>query len=74
MLYCYEPGPDPARLRDWEDVRQSLLALVRRLPQPQAEVIRSHYGLEGQPSPNTGRDWAQMGVSQQRIAQWKRRR
>jgi len=68
-LYYYETGVDPAQLQDWEDVRQSLLGLVRRLPQPQAEVIRSHYGLEGRVPQTQAEIGAQMEVSQQRIAQ-----
>jgi RNA polymerase sigma factor (sigma-70 family) len=68
-LYYYETGADPAQLQDWEDVRQSLLALVRRLPQPQAEVICSHYGLEGGLPQTQAEIGAQRGVSQQRIAQ-----
>ena len=39
-LYYYEAGADPAQLQDWEDVRQSLLELVGRLPDQQAEIIR----------------------------------
>jgi RNA polymerase sigma factor (sigma-70 family) len=68
-LYYYETGTDPAQLQDWEAVRQSLLALVRRLPQQQAEVIRSHYGLEGRLPQSQAEIGAQRGVSQQRIAQ-----
>ena len=68
-LYYYETGVDPAQLQDWENVRQSLLALVSRLPQPQAEVIRSHYGLEGRLAQTQAEIGAQRGVSQQRIAQ-----
>jgi len=46
-LYFYENSPDPARLRDWEDVRQCLSALVKRLPKKQAQIIQMHYGLDG---------------------------
>jgi RNA polymerase sigma factor (sigma-70 family) len=68
-LYYYELGADPAQLQDWEDVRQSLWALVSRLPQPQAEVIRWHYGLESHLPQTQAEIGAQRGVSQQRIAQ-----
>jgi len=46
-LYFYENSPDPARLREWEDVRQCLSALVKRLPKQQAQIIQMHYGLDG---------------------------
>jgi RNA polymerase sigma factor (sigma-70 family) len=69
VLYCYAPGPDPARLRDWEDVRQSLLELVRRLPASKAEVIRSRYGLEGRERQTQVEIGKRMGVSYQRVGQ-----
>ena len=68
-LYYYEAGVDPAQLQDWEDVRQSLLALVGRLPEQQAEVIRLRYGLGGRVRQTLGEIGAQMGVSLQRVAQ-----
>jgi RNA polymerase sigma factor (sigma-70 family) len=68
-LYFYENSPDPARLREWEDVRQSILALVRRLPAAQAQVIQMHYGLDGY-APHTQTEIAQRwGVSPQWISQ-----
>jgi len=68
-LYYYETGADPAQLQDWADVCQSLLALVRCLPQQQAEVIRSRYGIEGHLPQTQAEIGAQLGVSQQRIGQ-----
>jgi RNA polymerase sigma factor (sigma-70 family) len=68
-LYLYEPGLDPAGLREWGDVCQSLLALVDRLPLPQAEVIRRHYGLAGQAVQTQAEIGLQMGVSKQRVSQ-----
>jgi RNA polymerase sigma factor (sigma-70 family) len=68
-LYYYETGVDPAQLQDWEDVRQSLLALVSRLPQQQAAVIHWHYGLEGRLPQTQAEIGAQMGVSHQRVGQ-----
>jgi RNA polymerase sigma factor (sigma-70 family) len=69
VLYCYAPGSDPARLRDWEDVRQSLLELVSRLPGSKAEVIRSRYGLEGRERQTQVEIGKRMGVSYQRVGQ-----
>ncbi len=68
-LYFYENSPDPARLREWEDVRQSLLALVRRLPAAQAQVIQMHYGLDGYVPHSQPEIAKRMGVSKQWISQ-----
>lgn len=68
-LYYAERERDPARLQEWEEVCQSLLALVGRLPEKEAEEIRWHYGLEGREAQTQARIGAQMGVSHQRISQ-----
>ena len=68
-LYFYENSPDPARLRDWEDVRRSLLALVRRLPDVQAQVIQMHYGLDGYVAHSQPEIAKRFGVSKQWISQ-----
>ena len=68
-LYFYENSPDPARLREWEDVRQSLLALVRRLPKAQAQVIQMHYGLDGYVAHSQAEIAKRFGVSRQWISQ-----
>jgi len=68
-LYFYENSPDPARLRDWEDVRQCLSALVKRLPKQQAQIIQMHYGLDGY-FPHSQPEIANLfGVTKQRISQ-----
>jgi RNA polymerase sigma factor (sigma-70 family) len=69
VLYWYEAGVDPAWLCDGEEIRHSLSELVSRLPVPQAEVIRSRYGLEGRERQTQAEVGAQMGVSYQRIQQ-----
>ena len=69
VLYCYEADPDPAWLRDGEEIRQSLLALVNRLPTPKAEVIRLRYGLGGRERQTQAEMGARMGVSHQRVGQ-----
>ena len=68
-LYFYENSPDPARLREWEDVRQSLLVLVRRLPAAQAQVIQMHYGLDGYAAHSQAEIAKRFGVSKQWISQ-----
>jgi DNA-directed RNA polymerase sigma subunit (sigma70/sigma32) len=68
-LYFYENSPDPARLRDWEDVQQCLSALVKRLPKEQAQIIQMHYGLDGN-VPHSQPEIANLfGVTKQRISQ-----
>jgi len=68
-LYFYENSPDPARLREWEDVHQCLLALVRRLPAVQAQVIQMHYGLDGNVPQSQSEIAKRFGVSKQWISQ-----
>jgi RNA polymerase sigma factor (sigma-70 family) len=68
-IYAYEVGADPAQQRDWADVCQSLLELVNRLPQRQAEVIRLRYGLEGSIPHTQAEIGIRMGVSRQRVGQ-----
>ena len=68
-LYFYENSSDPARLREWEDVHQCLLALVRRLPAVQAQVIQMHYGLDGNVPQSQSEIAKRFGVSKQWISQ-----
>jgi RNA polymerase sigma factor (sigma-70 family) len=69
VLYFYDPGVDPAWLREREEVADSLRELVNRLGGPQAAVIGWHYGLDGQGTKTHAEIAAQMGVSRQRIGQ-----
>lgn len=68
-LYFDLAATDPAKLQEWEEVRQSLFALVSRLPEEQAEVIRWHYGLEGVDRKTQAEIGKRLGVTQQRINQ-----
>jgi RNA polymerase sigma factor (sigma-70 family) len=62
-LHGYETGPDPAWLKYQQEVRDSLLELVKRLPERLQDVVTSYYGL-GEKEPQTleklGR---QLGIS-----------
>lgn len=70
--YFNEPWGDPARLLEKEEVVQSVMELVGRLPEAQAEVIRRRYGLAGS-MPQTQAEIAkQLRVTQQRISQLER--
>ena len=68
-LYFSESSPDPARLRDWEDVRQCLSALVKRLPEMQAQIIQMHYGLDGYVPHSQPEIAKRFGLTKQRISQ-----
>ena len=68
-LYFYENSPDPARLREWEDVHQCLLALVKRLPKEQAQIIQMHYGLDGNVPHSQPEIAKRFGLTKQRISQ-----
>ena len=68
-LYFSESSPDPAKLREWEDVRHCLSALVKRLPEEQAQIIQMHYGLDGY-APHSQPEIAErFGLTKQRISQ-----
>jgi RNA polymerase sporulation-specific sigma factor len=47
-LYAYREGRDPAEVSRWEEVCQSLGALVRRLSTRLRLVIVARYGLDGE--------------------------
>ena len=66
----YRTAPDPAWLREEQELRESLLALVKRLPKRLCGVIRAYYGLEVNKAPMTLQAiGAQMGVSAERVRQ-----
>jgi RNA polymerase sigma factor (sigma-70 family) len=66
----YRTEPDPAWLREEQEVRESLLALVKRLPKRLRKVIRAYYGLQRKKAPMTLEAiGAQMGVSTERVRQ-----
>ncbi len=46
-LHSYETGPDPAWLKYQQEIRDSLLGLVKRLPEGMQEVVIDRYGLGG---------------------------
>jgi len=66
-LYGYEAGVDPAWLKDQKEIRDSLLALVKRLPEQQQEVITAYYGLRDQEPQSLEAVGKQLGISQGRV-------
>lgn len=66
-LYSYEAGVDPAWLKDQEEIRGSLLELVKRLPEQQQDVITAHYGLRDQEPQSLEVIGKQLGISRRRV-------
>ena len=69
VLYYYRVGPDPAGLREWEDIRQCLEQLVARLPKRLAYVIQAYYGLGGQEAHTLQTIGDELGVTRERVRQ-----
>jgi hypothetical protein len=67
VVYCYRTGPDPAWLREQQEVGQSLLALVDRLPERSGRIISAYYGLRGQEEQTLQAD--QLGLTKERVRQ-----
>ena len=68
-LYCYQTAPDPALMREMEDIRSNLKELVERLPDRLRQVILARYGLDGQDRQTLKQIARQMGVT----GEWVRR-
>ena len=68
-MYCYQAGPDPAWLRDEQDLRESLLSLVERLPKRLRGVISVYYGLQGGEPQTLQAIGEQLGLTRERVRQ-----
>lgn len=66
---CYEPGPDPAGLKDQWEVGESLLELVKRLPKRLRGVIVTYYGLRGKEPQTLRAIGKQLSLSGERVRQ-----
>jgi RNA polymerase sigma factor (sigma-70 family) len=69
VLYCYRVGPDPAGLRDWEEVRQCLERLLVRLPKRLRYVIQAYYGLGGKEAHTLQAIGDELGLTRERVRQ-----
>jgi RNA polymerase sigma factor (sigma-70 family) len=69
VVYFYQPGSDPAMLKDQQEIGESLRALVNRLPRRLRQVIRTYYGLRGQAPQTLQAIGAQLGLSRERVRQ-----
>ena len=72
VLHSYEMGPDPAWLKYQQDIKDSLLGLVKRLPERLREVITEHYGLGGKEPQTLEKIGRQIGLSKTQ-AGWLRK-
>jgi biotin operon repressor len=66
---CYEPGADPAKLRDWPEIDKSLAELVKRLPERLQGVIAANYGLEDGKPQSLQAIGEKLGLSRERVRQ-----
>ena len=68
---CYfeANSPDERQKEEWEEVEKILRGMVAGLPERQGEVIRRHYGLEGQARQTLAEIGGQWRVSGQRVYQ-----
>jgi RNA polymerase sigma factor (sigma-70 family) len=69
VLYYYQTGPDPAWLQDEQDIRQSLLVLVERLPRRLGFIIIAYYGLKGEEAQTFQAIGKQLGLSGEWVRQ-----
>lgn len=68
-LYWYQTGDDPAQQRDWQEITQSLLELVERLPERLRFIIQAYYGLPGQEPHTLQSIGDQLGLTRERVRQ-----
>ena len=68
-MYTYGEGIDPAAVCEWEEICQSLRALVARLPERLRLVIVARYGLGGAQVLTLKQIGQQLGVSRERVRQ-----
>ena len=71
-LHSYETGPDPAWLKNQQEIRDSLLGLVKRLPEGMQEVVTDRYGLGGKEPQTLEEIGRQHGCSRTQVGRlWK---
>ena len=72
VLYSYEMGSDPAWLKYQQDINDSLLGLVKRLPERLREVITDNYGLGGKEPQTLEEIGRQIGLSKSQAGQLRK--
>jgi len=72
VVYSYETGSDPAWLKYQQEIRDSLLGLVKRLPEGLQEVVTERYGLGGKEAQTLEEIGRQLGLSRTQVGRlWK---
>ena len=69
VVTCYQAGADPAWLREQQEIRESLLELVKRLPQRLRNVITAYYGLNGEEPQTLQTIGEELGICTERVRQ-----
>jgi RNA polymerase primary sigma factor len=69
VVICYQAGTDPAWLREQQEIRESLLGLVKRLPKRLRRVITACYGLNGKDPETLQTIGDEIGVCAERVRQ-----
>lgn len=69
VVTCYQAGADPAWLREQQEIRESLLELVRRLPKRLRRVITAYYGLNGKEPETLQTIGEELGICTERVRQ-----
>jgi RNA polymerase sigma factor (sigma-70 family) len=74
LVVCsYETGSDPAWLKYQQEIRDSLLGLVKRLPEELQEVVTDRYGLGGKETQTLEEIGRQLGLSRTQVGRlWKK--
>jgi DNA-directed RNA polymerase sigma subunit (sigma70/sigma32) len=69
VVYCYRTGPDPVWLREQQEIGESLVELVKRLPKRLRWVITAYYGLKGKEPQSLQAIGEELGLSGERVRQ-----
>jgi RNA polymerase sigma factor (sigma-70 family) len=69
VVTCYQAGADPAWLREQQEIRESLLELVKRLPKRLRRVITTYYGLNGKEPQTLQTIGEELGICRERVRQ-----
>ena len=69
VVYCYRTGTDPVWLREQQEIGESLLELVKRLPKRLRWVITAYYGLKGKGPQSLQAIGEELGLSGERVRQ-----
>jgi RNA polymerase sigma factor (sigma-70 family) len=69
VVYFTRSGENPAGMREQQEIAESVLALVERLPWRLGFVIRAYYGLQGKEPQTLQAIGEQLGLTRERVRQ-----